>query len=193
MNGGRPGKPPKPLLKAPKGDRQLGVADFFKPSIQTASEKKATEGEAAKAHAESVAGDRAAQAEWDAAAKKREPGRPPKLASGISSKGTGPLLGRKNTKRKGVFNPSTCARTHVRTHTHISARTHVRAHTRTCARTHTHTRKYTTIYTRTHVNNARTHVHARTHTYTHTHTRTHTHVRACISVHVQLRGQKALA
>jgi hypothetical protein len=60
MNGGRPGKPPKPLLKAPKGDRQLGVADFFKPSIQTASEKKATEGEAAKAHAESVAGDRAA-------------------------------------------------------------------------------------------------------------------------------------
>jgi hypothetical protein len=36
----------------------------------------------------------------DAAAKKRKPGRPPKLASGISSRGAGPLLGRKDTKRK---------------------------------------------------------------------------------------------
>jgi len=39
------------------------------------------------AHAERVAGDSAAQAEWDAAAKKRKPGRPSKLASGISSRG----------------------------------------------------------------------------------------------------------
>jgi hypothetical protein len=35
MNGDRPGKPPKPPLKAPKGDIQLGVADFFKPSNRT--------------------------------------------------------------------------------------------------------------------------------------------------------------
>jgi hypothetical protein len=55
-----PRKPPKPALKAPKEDKQLGVADFFKPDIWTASEKKAAEGEAAKAHAERVAGDRAA-------------------------------------------------------------------------------------------------------------------------------------
>jgi hypothetical protein len=42
MNGDRPEKPPKPNpLKAPNGDKQLGVADFFKPSNRTASEKKA--------------------------------------------------------------------------------------------------------------------------------------------------------
>ena len=50
-------------------------ADFFRPSNRTVSEKKAAEGEAAMAHAERVAGDRAAQAA--AAAKKRKPGRPP--------------------------------------------------------------------------------------------------------------------
>ena len=60
MNRHKPGKPPKPPLKVSKGDKQLGVADFFKPDIWTASEKKAAEGEAAKAHAERVAGDRAA-------------------------------------------------------------------------------------------------------------------------------------
>ena len=42
-------------------------ADFFRPSNRTVSEKKAAEGEAAMAHAERVAGDRAAQAEWNAA------------------------------------------------------------------------------------------------------------------------------
>ena len=56
-----------PPLKAPKGDEQLGVVDFFKPSNWTADKKKAAEGKAAKAHAERVAGDRAAQAEWNAA------------------------------------------------------------------------------------------------------------------------------
>jgi hypothetical protein len=55
MSGKRPGKPPKPPLKALKGDKQLGDADFFKPSNRTASEKKAAEGEAAKARAERVA------------------------------------------------------------------------------------------------------------------------------------------
>ena len=50
---GQSGKPTKPLLKAPKGDKQLGVADFFRLGTRTASEKKA--------------------AEWDAAAKKRKP------------------------------------------------------------------------------------------------------------------------
>ena len=123
----------------------MGLQNSFKPSNQTASEKKAAQGEAAKAHAERVAGDRAAQAEWDAAAKKREPGRPPKLASGISSKGTGPLLGRKNTKRKGVFNPSTCARTHVRTHARTHAHTHKCTHTRTS--THTYVRTHTHAHT----------------------------------------------
>jgi hypothetical protein len=62
MNGDRPGRPPKPPLKAPKENIQLGVADFFKPSNRTSSEKKAAEGEAAKAHGERVARDRAAQA-----------------------------------------------------------------------------------------------------------------------------------
>jgi hypothetical protein len=38
------GKPLEPPLKAPKGDKQHGVADFFKPSSRTASEKKAAEG-----------------------------------------------------------------------------------------------------------------------------------------------------
>jgi hypothetical protein len=102
MNGDRLRKPPKPPLKARKGDKQLEVADFFKPSSRTASTNKAAEGEAAKAHAERVAGDRVAQAEWDAAAAamKRKPGRPPKLASGKSSRGAGTLMRRKDTKRK---------------------------------------------------------------------------------------------
>ena len=100
MNGDGPGKHPKPPITAPKGYKQLRVAEFLKPSNRTASEKKAAEGEAAMAHAERVAGDSAAQAEWDAAAKKRKPGRPSKLASGISSRGAGPLLGRKHTKWK---------------------------------------------------------------------------------------------
>jgi hypothetical protein len=30
MKKDRPGKPPKPPLKAPKGNKLLGVADFFK-------------------------------------------------------------------------------------------------------------------------------------------------------------------
>jgi len=102
MNRHKPGKPPKPPLKVSKGDKQLGVADFFESSNRLASEKKAAEGEAAKAYAERVARDRAAETEWDAAAaaKKRKPGRRPKLASGISSRGAGPLLGRKDTKWK---------------------------------------------------------------------------------------------
>ena len=102
MNRDRPGKPPEPPLKAPKGEKELAVADFLKPSNRTASAKKAAEGEAAKAHAERVAGDRVAQAEWDAAAAamKRKPGRPPKLASGKSSRGAGTLMRRKDTKRK---------------------------------------------------------------------------------------------
>ena len=51
MNRDRPGKPPEPPLKAPKGEKELAVADFLKPSNRTASAKKAAEGEAAKAHA----------------------------------------------------------------------------------------------------------------------------------------------
>jgi hypothetical protein len=99
----------------------LGLQNSFKPSNQTASEKKAAQGEAAKAHAERVAGDRAAQAEWDAAAKKRKPGRPPKLASGISSREANPPLGRESTKRKGAFNPLTCARKHTYACAHARA------------------------------------------------------------------------
>ena len=115
MNGNRPGKPPKPPLKAPNGDIQLGVADFFKPSNQTAREKKTAEREAAKAHAERVAGDRAAEAERDAATaeKKRMPGRPPKLASGISSRGAGPLWGR---------TPSIPSHAHARTRVFVQLR-----------------------------------------------------------------------
>ena len=214
INGDRPGKLPKPPLKATKGYKQLGVADFFKPSNQTAREKKTAEREAAKAHAERVAGDRAAEAERDAATaeKKRMPGRPPKLASGISSRGAGPLLGRKDTKRKGAFNPFTCARTrtHAPTHTYVHAHTYVHTypHTRTrtrtytyirtsTQRTHAHTYMHNCIhtYTRTHVHNARTYT--RTHTHAHAHMSTHAHVRArtraCIHVLMQLRGPKALA
>jgi hypothetical protein len=102
-------------------------------------------------------------------------------------------LGRKDTKRKGVFNPFTMhartyvhartqehAHTHTRTHvparTHVSARTHVRTYIHTYARTHTitHTHKYAT-HTRTYVHNCtHTHVRARTHTCA----RTHTYARA---------------
>ena len=56
MNGYRPGKPPEPPLKAPKGEKELAVADFLKPSNRTASAKKAAEGEAAKAHADVLQG-----------------------------------------------------------------------------------------------------------------------------------------
>jgi hypothetical protein len=55
MNGDRPGKLPKPPLKASKGNIQLGVADFFKPSIRTASVKGADEQRAGVAHAKWVA------------------------------------------------------------------------------------------------------------------------------------------
>jgi hypothetical protein len=101
MNGNRPGKPPKPPLKAPNGDIQLGVADFFNPSNRTASQKGADEQRAGEAHAKLVAEDRAAQAERDAAAaaKRRPPGRP-RLTSGISSRGDHPSLGEEDTKRK---------------------------------------------------------------------------------------------
>jgi hypothetical protein len=64
MRTGRESRP----SRAPKGEQHLGVADFFKLRNWTASKKKAAEGEVAKAHAERVAGDRAAKAEWDAAA-----------------------------------------------------------------------------------------------------------------------------
>jgi hypothetical protein len=37
----------------------LGVADFFRPSNRSASEKKGAKEEAANAHADRVAGDRA--------------------------------------------------------------------------------------------------------------------------------------
>jgi hypothetical protein len=53
----RLGRPPKPPPKAPEGIKRLGVADFFKPSNWTASDKKAAEGKVAKAHAEHFAGD----------------------------------------------------------------------------------------------------------------------------------------
>ena len=99
----------------------------------------------------------------------QQTGRPPKLASGISSRGAGPILGRKDTKKnmcnlsdkRKAFNPCTCARTHTyaRIHTYGHAHTHTRMHT------HAHTR-------------------------THAHMRTHTHIRVrtctCIRVHVQL-------
>jgi hypothetical protein len=68
MNGDRPGKPPKPPLKAPKKNIQHGVADFFKPSNRTASVKGADEQRAGVAHAKWVAEERAAQVERDAAA-----------------------------------------------------------------------------------------------------------------------------
>ena len=118
----------------------------------------------------------------------------------------GPLLGRKDTKRKGVINPFTCACTH----TYPPARTHTRTHT--CTRTHVHTHVHTQSYTYTcsHVRNPRTHVHAHTHTNTHTHTRTRTRTYAHAHTHAHARtrtraharaytyrcsseGQKALA
>ena len=52
----RPGKPLKPPLKVPKEDcKQPSIADSFKPGKRTAGEKKAEEGEAAKATAAGLA------------------------------------------------------------------------------------------------------------------------------------------
>jgi len=48
MNGDRPGGLSKPPPKDPKGNMQLGVADFFKPSNRTVSENKAAEGGGSK-------------------------------------------------------------------------------------------------------------------------------------------------
>ena len=60
------------------------------------------------------------------------PGKPLKPPlKGTNSLEAGPLLGRKDTKRKDVFNPVTCACTHTYPHTHKYARTHTHTHTST--------------------------------------------------------------
>ena len=90
MNGDRPGKPPKPPLKASKGDIQLAWGcRLLQTQHRTASVKGADEQRAGVAHAKWIAEERAAQVERDAAAaaaKRRSPGRP-RLTSGISSRG----------------------------------------------------------------------------------------------------------
>ena len=54
------------------------------------------------------------------------PGKPPKPPLGQGDKQLGgPLLVKKDTKRRGVFNPLTCACTHTYPHAH----THTHAHT----------------------------------------------------------------
>ena len=61
---------------------QKGVADLFKPSSRHQSEKRAAEGEAAKAHAERAAA-------WDRVERHQQ------------QRGwAGPLIGKKATKRK---------------------------------------------------------------------------------------------
>lgn len=77
-----------------------------------------------------------------------------------------------------IMPPSTHARTHTHTctHVHTHACTHVHTRMRTHAHTHTHARAHTHAHTqtrtRTHVH---THVRARTHACTHTGTQTCTH------------------
>jgi hypothetical protein len=94
MNGDRTGGPPKPY---PKGNYAAWDCrqKTSKPSIWTASEKEAEEGEAAQAHAERVIGDRAVQVAAAAAAKKR-------LLAGLGrlQQQREPFLGYKDTKRK---------------------------------------------------------------------------------------------
>ena len=95
----------------------------------------AAEGWATKAHAEranKVQGS-TGRAGCSSNAKKRKPGRPPKLASGISRRGAGPLLGRKDTERKKRKLSDKKAPS-IPSHAH--ARTRTRAHTRV----HTHAR-----------------------------------------------------
>ena len=129
MNGDRPGKPPKPPLKAPQGERQFGG--------------------------------------W-------------------------PSLGRKDFKRKGVFNPFTCACTHAHTQTRTYTHAHIHARTRTHAhmRTHAHVRTLVriTMYARTRkqpYTYARTYAtHAHTRSCTHVHMRTHAHMYARVHTHV---------
>ena len=66
---------------------------------------------------------------------------------------------RKDSKRKGAFNPFTCART--------------------C--TYAHARTYST--------HAHTYVHAHTHTFAHTHARTQTHIRARTQTHIHAHNK----
>jgi len=54
-------------------------------------------GEASEAHAERVAKGQGRTCRVGCCSNEEEPGRPPKLASGLSSRGAGPLLGRKDT------------------------------------------------------------------------------------------------
>ena len=123
-------------------------------------------------------------------------------------------MGRKDTKRKGVFNPFTCACTQTYPHAHTCVwdmytyvythvRTHVCAHTHTYARTHkytmharmyVHNRTHTCTYaTQAHIYaHVHTHIHKQTRTYTHARTRTHAH--ACAyACRCSAWGQKALA
>ena len=95
------------------------------------------------------------------------------------------LSGRKDTKRKGVFNPFTCAcmQTYLHTHTHAHTRIHIRTHASQCM----HAFMYTTVHTHTHVRNARSHVRARARTHTHTHTYTHAHKHARTRTHAHMR------
>ena len=118
MNGSRPGKPPKPPHKAPKGDKQLGVADIFGPSNRTASEKEATEEEAAKA----LAGSGMQQ-------QQQRKGNQVGLLSWLQAQAVGgPALswGGRTPKRKcklsdtrKAFSPFTCKRTHMYAHTRV--------------------------------------------------------------------------
>ena len=82
------------------------------------------------------------------------------------------------TKRKGAFNPFTCARTHTYLHAHTYARTHTQVHN---ARKHVRTQPYT--HARTYTTHAHTHIRERTQTNTHVSERMHT----CACTHTYVR------
>ena len=157
------------------------VPHFFKPNNQTASEKKAVEGESSQGTCRTCCTGQGSTGRVGCSSKKEETrGRPHKLASGISGRGAGPLLGRKDTKRKGAFYHFTFARTH----THTRTRTHTtRTHKYT---THAHIYVHNCMHTHAHNTRTRTHANMRMHA----HVRAHT--RACIRMHVQLKEPKAL-
>ena len=106
-------------------------------------------------------------------------GKPPKPPlKGTNSLEAGPLLGRKDTKRKGVFSPFTFACTHTYPHAHTYTHTHTQVHN---ARTQIRTQPYTHACTYTKHAHVRARTHTRTRMHTNMHVRAHTHT--CARTH----------
>jgi len=183
MNRVRPGKPHKPPLRPPRWTNSLGLQDSSSlVTGQQVNEKKAAGGRQER-HMQNV---------LHGTGQRRQSGMQQQAGSGISSRGAGPLLGRKDT-----LNPFTCARTHTYTRAHTHTPKHTRSFTRTCTHIHTRTQVHnscthvrTQPYTHAHTHITHAHIRAHTHarTRTHTHMCTHAHVRAHTCVHMHVRA-----